>query len=206
VDLSSPIRSLIPSLDSAVLEVLARVEGELSLSEIARLARRGSRTGISPVIDRLVEHGLVVAGPSNRGHLYRLNREHVLAQAVWLAMQARGEVLARIGAALETWRPSPLHASSFGSFARRDGDADSDIDVVIVFRSDSEVDAAQDHLDRLRNDVQAWTGNQLDYLVLVRSDLASLERESVFRDIERDGVRILGPDWRTLRDTGAANS
>ena len=73
VDLTSPLRTLAPSLESAVLEVLAGTESGLSATAIARLAPRGSRQGQYTVLTRLVDHGLVLADPSSTGALYRLN-------------------------------------------------------------------------------------------------------------------------------------
>jgi len=78
MDVSSPLRSLVPSLDSAVLDVLSRSESSFGPTQVVRQAGRGSRAGIQLVLDRLVEHGLVLAEPTNRGHMYRLNRDHLL--------------------------------------------------------------------------------------------------------------------------------
>ena len=117
VDLSSPLRSISPGLDSAVLKVLARTESGLSASQIARLSSRGTRAGQHPVLNRLVEHGLVSAEVANTGFLYRLNREHVLTSAVLAAVAARQTILTRLTAAVLQMRPEPVHVCVFGSFA-----------------------------------------------------------------------------------------
>ncbi len=67
MDLTSPLHSLIPTLDSAVLEVLAGAESSLSLAHVARVAPRGSRPGLALAMDRLVEQGLVTATPATSG-------------------------------------------------------------------------------------------------------------------------------------------
>lgn len=79
MDLSSPLSSLIPSMDAAALEVLVRTQTGLRVSKIRQLSRRGSRQGIANALERLVEHGLVDAEPTNFGFTYRLNRNHILA-------------------------------------------------------------------------------------------------------------------------------
>ncbi|MCU1500157.1 MAG: hypothetical protein JWM47_4110, partial [Acidimicrobiales bacterium] len=132
MDLTSPLRSLIPSMDSAVLEVLARTESALGSARIARLARRGSRPGHEHALRRLVEHGLVEAEPTNKGHMYRLNRDHLLAPVVLATMNLRSELLDRLRAAVAGLRPKPLHASVFGSFARGEATAESDIDLFLL--------------------------------------------------------------------------
>jgi hypothetical protein len=87
VDLQRPLRSIVPSLDWAVLEMLSSTESGLGSSQIARLSNEGSRSGQVPILDRLVRHGLVIAEPANQGFLYRLNRDHLLAP---LILQAAG--------------------------------------------------------------------------------------------------------------------
>src|SRR5664279_3861208 len=124
VDLTSPLRTLAPSLESAILEVLAGTESALSASTIARLSRRGTRQGQWTVLTRLVGHGLVLADPSSTGSLYRLNREHVLAPAVLSAVAARQEVLRRLTAAVANLGPV-ASAAVYGSFARREAEEDS---------------------------------------------------------------------------------
>lgn len=79
-----------------MLEVLARTESGLSATQIARLAGRGSRAGQRDVCNRLVEHGLVLADPANRGYLYRLNRSHVLADPLLAVARSRSTILDRL--------------------------------------------------------------------------------------------------------------
>jgi predicted nucleotidyltransferase len=177
VDLSSPLRSIAPGLDSAVLEVLAGTESPLSASQIARLARRGTRPGQLPVLNRLVEHGLVHAEPANQGHLYRLNREHVLADAVLSATRARSGFLARLTHAVEALHPEPVSVALFGSFARGEGRPQSDVDLLLVVPSDAVLDddwALQ--LQHLADRVMSWTGNRLEHVVLTEQRLRKAAR------------------------------
>ena len=71
MDLSFPLRSLVPSLDSAVLEVLAGTESALSATQIAHLADRGTRQGQALVLDRLVHNAykLDLQGNSRRKNI-----------------------------------------------------------------------------------------------------------------------------------------
>jgi predicted nucleotidyltransferase len=183
MDVSSPLRSLVPSLDSAVLEVLSRGEVGLGPTQVARLAGRGTRQGIQLVLDRLVEHGLVLADPTNRGHVYRLNRSHLLAPAVLSAVSVRQELLSRLSTAVRALDPAPVHASVFGSFARGDGDQDSDIDLFLVVPAGAAESPDWDAQMRdLEDQVYAWTGNRLETLTL---DLEG------FRQAVDNGERII---------------
>ena len=167
MDLASPLRSISPGLDSAVLQVLAGTESGLSATQIARLAPRGTRVGQIPVLNRLVEHGLVVAEPANHGFLYRLNREHVLAEAVLMVARARTTILQRLTSAVGALRPEPAHVSVFGSFARGEAGPSSDIDLLVITPAGVELgDAWVDQLHALTDQVLAWTGNRLQRVVM----------------------------------------
>lgn len=195
MDLGSPLRSLIPSLDSAVLETLAGTESSLSMSQIGHLAGRGTRQGLNLVVERLVEHGIVTADPANRGSLYRLNREHVLADAILNACSARSTIFARLVNAVSGLIPQPVHASIFGSFARREAGPASDIDALVILSEEAAVDdqwfAA---MRKLAEDVFAWTGNRLEYLVFTESELRDLidRNETIVHSWLADSIVLLG--------------
>jgi predicted nucleotidyltransferase len=194
MDLTSPLRSLIPSLDSAVLEVLAGTESSLSLAQVARVAPRGSRPGLALAMGRLVEHGQVTATPANRGEMYRLNREHVLAESVLTASRARSTILARIGEHVARMEPQPVHVSVFGSFARREAGPASDIDLLFVLPAPPD-DEWYDQVSRLDELVQAWTGNRVEYLAFSVGDLARVvqRQEPIVESWLADGVTVHGP-------------
>ena len=198
MDLTSPLRSLIPSLDSVVLEELARTEGALGVSRIHRLGGRGSRAGISLVLDRLVEHGLVLAEPSNVGSVYWLNREHVLFDAILVASNARQEFLRRLGEACSRLQPEPTTAALFGSVARRESGPDSDIDLLLVIpdTTDTQAEVWTDQLDSLRRQVLAWTGNRLEPIVVTSAHLRTLNDagEPITRSWQDEAVTVFGTD------------
>jgi len=167
MDLASPLRTIAPGLDSAVLQVLAGTQSRLSASQIAHLTDRGTRVGQLPVLTRLVEHGLVIADPANRGFLYRLNRSHVLAEAILSASRARAVILDRLTEAVQVLRPVPVSVSVFGSFARGEAGPASDLDLLIVTATAAELGTDwEQQLQDLEDQVLAWTGNRLERLVL----------------------------------------
>lgn len=201
MDLSNPLRSISPGLASAVLGVLAGTESALSATQIARLAGRGTRGGQQPVLDRLVEHGLVTATPANRGYLYRLNRQHVLAAALLVAMNARSEVLQRLTTAITALEPRPCHASVYGSFARGEAGPDSDIDLFLVLDARSTTDDAwTDQMHALGQSVLAWTGNRLEAMVIARADLHGYvqRQEPIVRSWQNDAHTLLGESIHEL--------
>lgn len=199
MDLSSPLRSLAPTLDSVVLEVLSGTESSLSLPRITDLAGRGSRQGLTLAMDRLVASGLVTATPANRGYMYALNREHVLSQAVLTAARARSTIIGRITEQIALMTPEPLHASLFGSFARREAGADSDIDVLFILPHTPD-DAWHAQAVALGEDVHAWTGNRMEYIALgVEEFDGAIERgEPIVSSWMSDAVTLHGPTIESM--------
>lgn len=193
MDLSSPLRSLIPTLDSAVLEVLAGTESRLSLAQVSKLAPQGSRAGLALAVERLVEQGLVTATPANRGSMYQLNRQHVLAEAVLSAAMARPTILARLREHVALMNPVPAHVSVFGSFARREAAVDSDIDVLFVLPKEAD-DGWYEQVSDLSKSVYAWTGNRMEYVVLSLEGLAGVvqREESIVDSWLSDSVTVYG--------------
>lgn len=208
MDLTLPLRSLIPSLDSDVLAVLSRTESALGATRIARLADRGSRQGVSRVLDRLVEHGLVLAHPTNAGHVYQLNRRHVLVPALTSALEAGERVRGLLTEQVRGLRPRPAHASVFGSFARGEGSPGSDIDLLIVVPADQDPheDTWVAQVRAAQEQVLVATGNRLEPLVLTLEGLANAVAagEPIVDSLAADSVLLAGQPFGELIRAGAS--
>ena len=79
MDLSDPTRAVTPTLDGAVLAVLATTGKPLTVGQVARQATRGSEIGIRRSLARLVKQGIVRATVMGRNQVHELNRDHVAA-------------------------------------------------------------------------------------------------------------------------------
>lgn len=195
MDVSLPIRSVIPSLDGPVLAALVGTVRPVGLSEVQRLTGgRGSVAGVRKVLLRLVASGLVHSVPGG----YVLNRDHIAAPAISELAQLHGELIARIRHVLEHWDGHVHVAGLFGSAARRDGDEQSDIDVLVVAES-SDLDGL---VETLAERIFAWTGNRAQVLGRTMDDVRRLRRagEPIVEEWERDLIVIVG-ERRVLRAT-----
>lgn len=181
---------------AATIEVLAGAEQSFSGREVARLAPHGSVAGVLHALDRLVEHGLATREVRSGMHLYRLNREHILAGPVLAIAHAHLDLVTRLRQAIGAWRVRPVHASLFGSAARRDGDTTSDLDILLVHHADTDPEDSRwrQQLDELAADAHRWTGNAVAYVVLSESELAAaVERnEPIVASWREDGVHLGG--------------
>lgn len=201
MDVSGPFEGLFPTVDSAVLTVLSRTERAFSGREVARRSNR-SHTGVQKVLDRLVEHGLIVQQRGGGSLLYSLNREHVAASAVQELAGLRASLFDRLRETIEDWEVPPVHASVFGSAARGDGNTESDIDLLVVRPKDRDrADAVwTTQIDSLSEAVPAWTGNPIGLVEISVRDIPRLRRErpSVVKDVMRQGVSLAGTPARRL--------
>lgn len=186
MDVSAPIRSVVPSLDGPVLVVLASSTAPLGLAEVHRLVAYGSKSGVRQVLRRLVGEGVVHDVPGG----YLLNREHLAAPAVDLLANLHGELAARIRAETERWGGAVDLVGLFGSASRRDGDSSSDIDVLVI----SDAPDLDDFVDHLAGRIRTWTGNPAQIVALGRAGLRRLRRakEPITAAWDRELVVICG--------------
>ncbi|HET6570929.1 MAG TPA: MarR family transcriptional regulator [Solirubrobacterales bacterium] len=201
MDVSKPFTAISSSVDADVLVVLAGSTKPRSGRELARRAGRSS-TGVQHVLDRLVEHGLVKREEVGRTFLYELNRDHLLAPTVEQMAGARAELVRRLRDAIDGWEVPPVHASLFGSAARGDGDASSDIDLLVVRPADLDPEDAnwRDQLDELADSVRRWTGNNAGIAEVSEGELPRLrkDRPPVVEEVSEDAVDLAGEDTRKL--------
>lgn len=134
MNLSDPTQAITPTLDGPVLAVLARSGHPLTVGEVAAQAARGSEIGIRKCLARLVDQGIVRAVEMGRNRVHELNRDHVAADVALGLADLRLVLIRRLKEELASWNPKPIDAWLFGSAARGDGDATSDIDILLVRR------------------------------------------------------------------------
>jgi predicted nucleotidyltransferase len=189
MDIAEPSRAVVPTLDGPVLRTLVSSVMPASARELARRVGRGSEEGIRRVLNRLVHQGVVLAEPAGASVQYRLNVDHVAFDVVRALAQLRPELLRRIANWVQAWDPAPTLAGVYGSFARGEGDAESDIDLLVVGE-----DVDDDDVAALAERIRAWTGNSASVAVLSRADLRRVidAGESIVGSWERDFIPVLG--------------
>lgn len=192
MDVSKPIVSVIPSLDGPVLGALAGSSAPMTLTEVHRIAGRGSLAGVRRVLRRLVSVGLAHDVPGG----YLLNRDHLAAPAVELLAGLHGQLIARIREHLDGWPGDVVAAGIFGSAARRDGDENSDIDVLVV----SDSPGLAELVESLAERIHAWTGNHAQVIARTKADVKRLRDagEPIVASWDRDLFVVVG-DERALR-------
>ncbi len=196
MDISQPIRAVIPTLDGPVLVVLAGTRRPLTTLEIHRLARVGSSQGVRRALERLASQGVVRGDHRGNAIYYVANRDHVAWPAIEILARLRATLRERLVEEMRRWEIQPIHGSLFGSAARGDGDATSDIDILLV-KPDLEVRQVEEwdvQVDGLRERVHALTGNRCQAFVLTRDRLAEhvAALDPLVKSWADDGVHLVG--------------
>jgi predicted nucleotidyltransferase len=190
------------ALEGEVLSVLAGTTRPLTGRQIARLAPHGSDRGLRLALNRLAEQGLVNAVEAPPAVLYSLNRDHIAAPIALELAGLRAELFRRLRTAIAEWQVPAVHASMFGSAARGEGDASSDIDLIVVRPEsvDSEDPAWRDQLHELAVAIERWTGNHAGISEVGEEELSDLasKRLPIVDELERDAITLAGPEARRL--------
>ncbi|WP_337062372.1 nucleotidyltransferase domain-containing protein [Kineococcus sp. G2] len=205
MDATNPLRSIAPTVDADVLHALARTHRPLNGAAIARLAGR-SYAQTRACLHRLLAHGLLLAEDTGPAVQYRLNRDHVLAGAVLAAVNATGTVEERLVERLRQWSLPAVAAVLFGSWARGEAGPDSDLDLLLVRDDGVDLDGPWgEQVHRLGEDLEALTGNAVQFVQVTRSQLSTAVREGqpLLAGLRADGRVLAGPGLRALLAEGA---
>jgi predicted nucleotidyltransferase len=205
MDFGHPLMVVTPTLDGDVLGALARADAEFSGRELARRVGYGSTEGIRRAADRLVAQGVVSRRAAGAAHLYRLNREHLAAPWIEGLAGLRQQLIDRLRGLLANWDEPPRVVLLFGSVARGRATAASDLDVLVIRRSDCdpESDSWRAQLAGLQRLATAWTGNDTRVLEFGEGEVSGSEAKSVLEDALQEGIELLG-SRRTLQRLIAA--
>jgi hypothetical protein len=207
VDFVRPIEAIVPGAQGRVLAVLAETTAELNLRTIAQLAGI-SQAQASRLLPDLVALGVVERREVPPASLFRLVPEHVASRALLALARSTDTVLDEMGRLAEALPQPPVSVIVFGSFARREAEAGSDIDVVVV--RPAEVDADEEawsaSLEAWRGDVRRLAGNLVEILEASADEAATKlgGRSQVWVDIGRDGRVVHGLSIDELRTVRSA--
>ncbi len=195
--------SLTPT-EARVLTALLRVDAPLTGRAIARVAGLTQPTAQRTLM-RLRKAGLVIAAPSPPSLLYRPNSEHLAMPALLALLHLDDELRARMAKHVAGWHLPPASVVIFGSIARGEAMAGSDLDVLVVRRDTIEPDESvwQNQLSDLAERLRGWTGRRASTIDMSRHEVTDglAHREPFLVEVERDGHLIAGQALRELGES-----
>lgn len=185
-----PIEALIPGARGKLLAVLARAGSPLSLRTLADLAEV-SPAQASRVLPDLVELGIIERSHVPPATLLQLAPQNLGAQAVLALLEIKDTLIAELEKRAKALRPRPVNLTLFGSIARGEVTAASDIDILVIRPSavpDEDASwwkALGDWVDEARN----LSGNRINLLEVPEKEV-------------RAHMRSKRPPWNSISDEG----
>jgi predicted nucleotidyltransferase len=202
MDYSRPIEALVPGVQGRILGALARTDAELTMRTVARVAGVSANRATT-VLNQLIGLGIVERREAGTAALVRLVRDNEAARIVCELAELRARVLGRLAETAAAINPRPASIVLFGSFARGEARAGSDIDVLVVRPDNVPADHTGwlDTLGTWSDGAARIAGNPVNLVVVARAELPQLSRRkrSVWAEIAREGVTLLGSDLKSLR-------
>lgn len=199
MDFRTPVETVIPGATGRLLAALARVDAELPVSTLASVAGVG-RSRASGLISELYNLGLIDRREIGRTTMVRLARDNAAGELLDRLGHLQELVMDRLRLLATEFEPAPLSLVLFGSFARGEATADSDIDVLAVRPEDADSDSWAAAIAAFATKVRRLTGNPVQVLDY---DLSELRRRASPRaKTGRDFWKALGRDSVVLAGVG----
>lgn len=199
MDLTFPGADLLGPNEASALRVLARLDQPVTGRDVARLGG-ASPSSTRRALLRLQHIGLVSSRDSSHARLYELRREHVLWEPVQQILTATSRVQVAVGRLVAQRLGDRATVALFGSVARGQSTADSDVDIALVLHEEVGAEQRDAVVDELADLVQVKTGNAAQVFTVDRAGLAGMVQagDPLVRSWSHDAITLSGPDLRVL--------
>lgn len=190
MNIGKPYADVITGARGELLAILVSLARPATIRELGRLADISSGHAWV-VVDQLARAGLVRKTIAGRATMVVFNPDHLAADGIKSLMSMRGELVNRLSTEVGGWI-GVAAAWLYGSTARGDGDASSDIDLLVVGSTDMESELWTAQVGLLRTKVEAWTGNvvQLSEYTVDSFRQLVVERNPLVAAIRQDGIEL----------------
>ncbi len=192
MDFDQPFGGIVPGARGAVLAALLRTGGALTGRRVHSLVSdQHSLSAVQQALRDLERLGLITTQIVGRAGVHRINEQHETIPHL-RALRSPLEMLKRVAASTVTGADAVV---VFGSVARGEAHADSDVDLVVIADQswDGRADLAQAVHERLGNDCDVL------HLTPEQFTLPVAEREPVVAEIVRDAIVLIGEMPRPSR-------
>ena len=181
-----PFGGILPGPRGAVLSILLRTDAALTGRQIHRLlSDTYSLWSVQETLRVLARLGLVETQVIGRAGVHKINEEHVAVPSLRALVDPIADLKQVVAAAAG---PQARTVLLFGSIARGESTAASDIDLAVIAPADWDLGT------QLADVVKRRLGNACDVLVFTAEEFDDRARdgEPVVSDILRDGVALVG--------------
>jgi predicted nucleotidyltransferase len=186
----------------AILRALQHAAQGLSGREVARLAAMTHRACLNALTD-LEELGIILRHRGGRDHVFTLNRNYILvADGIIPLLDLEQDFRNRLDRFLKTnLRRDVDSMILFGSVARREETAASDLDLCLLVSHTSRIPHVRQRVHDLANTVREQFNARLSPIIFTKATLLrDLKRgKSPMREIAMGGITITGTVLREAR-------
>lgn len=190
---AEPFGGLIPGARGAVLAALLRTDEPMTGRQIHGLmAGNYSLWSIQEALKALTQLGLLETRTIGRAGIHTINEDHAFVAPLRALVDPVAELKAAIAEAIDSEVQAVI---LFGSVARGESNANSDIDLAVIAAP------TWDQRVELQDSVRTRLGNDCDVLLFTEAEFRRLSAagEPVVSDILRDGVALVGTKPRRKR-------
>ena len=173
MDMSNVGADLFGHADAAVLRVLAVQGRPVTGREVAKLAG-ANQSSTQRALNRWVTIGVLNAARAPHAALYTLNRDHVLWAPLEAILAAPARIEQEIGELVRERTQGRATVAIFGSVARRDSSALSDIDIALIVPDDQDPLQIEGLVDELRERVESLSGNEAQIVEVSERQLRNM--------------------------------
>lgn len=197
MDLRHPEYSILGANRARVLHRLFVLGESASGRYIHELSGNKALQTTQQILDELVSIGMVRVRRVGAANAYRANRDHILWGPVEAILATRARLESSITEILEAAFGERLSgAMLYGSVARGDATAESDIDILAVWDEEVEDDLEAIIVADASDRIARLSGNPAQIIALTRSELDALVEadDPLVQSLRREGRRIAGAE------------
>lgn len=184
---TAELEAVIPGAQGRVLGTLVRLDGPRTISEVARLAEV-SRDRAASVVVALEDLGVLQRVRAGRAHLVSLIDENPITQSLREIDRAHERSIESLRRSAREIEPAPAFMALYGSWARRDDDESSDLDVAVIANPQRNSDELLAALDAWATFARRVTGRHPS---LVIADNPAKARGPLWTSVRRDAVVLV---------------
>lgn len=192
---SNPLEDLIPNRTAVrLLRVLSRFPGREFTGRGLAIEAGASHPNAIRELNRMLTQGILVTRTVGRAHVWQWPLDHYLTEplaALFAAEAGAPEALRQLILGELSVDGSVERIVLFGSVARGETHAESDIDVLVMISDETARTRVQRRLDRLRGRIGRVFGNSFGPIVYTTEEARRKKRLPLLKNVDEDGLVLL---------------